>query len=50
MRLRLLRSGHALDPSLGAGELLIAQRRPYNSFLALVNTYVGGRRPHRRHA
>jgi len=44
MRLRLPRSWSRLKPcraSPGADELPIAQRRPYNSFLVLVNTPFG---------
>jgi hypothetical protein len=45
MRLRPLRLGRRLGPAARPGELPVAQRRPYNSFLALVNTYVGTVRP-----
>jgi hypothetical protein len=50
MRLRLPQSRHGLAPGASTSELPIPQRRSYNSFLALVNTYVGTVVTHRRPA
>ena len=44
MRLRLLPSGTRSTRIEKPGRAAVVQRRPYNSFLAVVNTYIGLRR------